>query len=59
MSAQADLVSLETAFAEIRRRDGRYHERAYLFVLAALEFAQHRLPARRHLSGGEDRKAHV
>jgi len=53
VSAQADLVSLETAFAEIRRRDGRYHERAYLFVLAALEFAQHRLPARRHLSGGE------
>lgn len=53
MSAQADLVTLETAFAEIRRRDGRYHERGYLFVLAALEFAQHRLPARRHLSGGE------
>jgi uncharacterized repeat protein (TIGR04138 family) len=53
VSAQADLVTLETAFAEIRRRDGRYHERGYLFVLAALEFAQHRLPARRHLSGGE------
>ncbi len=48
-----DAATLETAFAEIRRRDGRYHERAYLFVLAALEFAQTRLPARRHLSGGE------
>jgi uncharacterized repeat protein (TIGR04138 family) len=50
---QGGITTLETAFAEIRRRDGRYHERAYVFVLAALEFAQGRLPARRHLSGGE------
>ena len=53
MSDRADPSTLEAAFAEIRRRDGRYHERAYVFVLAALEFAQGRLPARRHLTGGE------
>src|SRR5258705_433837 len=35
------------------RQDGGYHERGYLFVLAALEYAQGKLPARRHLSGGE------
>lgn len=48
-----DVTALESAFERIRDRDGRYHERAYLFVLAALEFAQGRLPARRHLTGGE------
>ena len=50
---RTDVATLEAAFVEIRRRDGRYEERGYLFVLAALEFAQHRLPARRHLSGAE------
>ena len=49
----SEIATLEKAFALIRERDGRYHERGYLFVLAALEFAQGRLPARRHLSGGE------
>lgn len=49
----SDVATLEAALAEIRRRDGRYNERSYVFVLAALEFAQTRLPARRHLSGGE------
>jgi len=49
----SDVATLETALAEIRRRDGKYNERAYVFVLAALEFAQTRLPARRHLSGVE------
>jgi uncharacterized repeat protein (TIGR04138 family) len=49
----SDFATLEAAFAQIRERDGRYHERGYLFVLATLEFAQGRLPARRHLSGGE------
>jgi uncharacterized repeat protein (TIGR04138 family) len=37
----------------IRERDGRYHERAYLFVLAALEFCQRRRKVRGHISGGE------
>jgi uncharacterized repeat protein (TIGR04138 family) len=49
----SEFATLEQAFAQIRERDGRYQERGYLFVLAALEFAQGRLPARRHLSGAE------
>ena len=49
----SEFATLEQAFEQIRARDGRYQERGYLFVLAALEFAQGRLPARRHLSGGE------
>ncbi len=46
-------TTLDAAFARIRAQDGAYHERGYLFVLAALEYAQGRLPARRHLTGGE------
>ena len=34
-------------------RESRFDERAYLFVLSALEFCQQRLPERRHISGGE------
>ena len=49
----SEFGTLEDAIAKIGERDGRYHERGYLFVLAALEYAQARLPARRHLSGGE------
>lgn len=49
----SDDVTLEQAFQRIGQRDARYHERGYLFVLAALEYAQARLPARRHLSGAE------
>lgn len=49
----SDVATLEAALAEIRKRDGKYNERAYVFVLAALEFAQTRLPARRHLTGVE------
>ena len=37
----------------IRKRDGRYHERAYLFVLAALEYCQRRRKARGHIPGDE------
>lgn len=37
----------------IRLRERRYDERAYLFVLAALEYCQQRLPERRHISGQE------
>jgi uncharacterized repeat protein (TIGR04138 family) len=37
----------------IRLRDPRFHEHAYLFVLAALEFCQATLPERRHISGRE------
>ncbi|MBV6521581.1 MAG: hypothetical protein MNPFHGCM_01722 [Gemmatimonadaceae bacterium] len=38
---------------QIRVRSTRYHERAYLFVLAALEYSQQRLPERRHIDGRE------
>lgn len=48
-----DSPVLAEAFQRICERDARYHERGYLFVLAALEYAQNRLPARRHLSGAE------
>jgi uncharacterized repeat protein (TIGR04138 family) len=48
-----DFATLEEALQRIGRQDGRYHERGYLFVLAALEHAQGKLPARRHLSGAE------
>ncbi|HET7789170.1 MAG TPA: Minf_1886 family protein [Gemmatimonadales bacterium] len=48
-----DFTTIEEAFARIRAEDGRYEERGYFFVLAALEYAQGRLPARRHLSGAE------
>ena len=37
----------------IRLRERRYDERAYLFVLAALEFCQQRLEERRHITGQE------
>src|SRR5436309_1075265 len=51
-AAVSDFATLEEAFQRIGRQDDRYHERGYLFVLAALEYAQGKLPARRHLSGG-------
>jgi len=37
----------------IRLRESRFDERAYLFVLGALEFCQQRLDERRHISGRE------
>lgn len=38
---------------QIRLREQRFDERAYLFVLAALEFCQGRLTERRHITGPE------
>ena len=38
---------------KIRRRADRYDERAYLFLLASIEYLQTRLPERRHVSGPE------
>lgn len=38
---------------QIRMRESRYQEGAYLFVLAALEYAQATLQMRRHISGQE------
>lgn len=37
----------------IRSEDNRYHERAYLFMLGAIEYLQSRLEIRRHVSGAE------
>jgi uncharacterized repeat protein (TIGR04138 family) len=43
----------DDVMARIRERSGRYDERAYLFVLAALEHLQKNLTARRHVTGEE------
>src|SRR5713101_7028406 len=43
----------DDVLARIRERSGPYHERAYLFVLAALERLQRKLDKRRHVSGEE------
>jgi uncharacterized repeat protein (TIGR04138 family) len=48
-----DALSLDGALERVCARDARYQERAYLFVLAALEYAQGKLEQRRHLTGGE------
>ena len=37
----------------IRLREQRFDERAYLFVLGALEYCQQRLTERRHITGRE------
>jgi uncharacterized repeat protein (TIGR04138 family) len=37
----------------IRLRERRFDERAYLFVLAALEYQQQRMAERRHITGQE------
>lgn len=43
----------EDVLTRLRRREKRYDERGFLFVLAAIEFLQERLPKRRHVSGSE------
>jgi uncharacterized repeat protein (TIGR04138 family) len=37
----------------IRRRGDPFDERAFLFVLAAVQYLQDRLPMRRHVTGAE------
>ena len=49
----SELVFRDGIMDRIRLRERRYDERAYLFVLAALEFCQQRLTERRHISGQE------
>jgi uncharacterized repeat protein (TIGR04138 family) len=49
----SELQLAEDILARIRARGGQYHERAYLFVLATIEFLQNRLEVRRHVSGPE------
>lgn len=47
------LVFKDGIMERIRTREPRFHEHAYLFVLASLEYCQARLPERRHISGRE------
>ena len=38
---------------QIRLREPRFHEHAYLFLLSALEYSQARMTERRHITGRE------
>ena len=49
----AQLVFRDGIMDRIRAREPRFHERAYLFILAALEYSQSRLAERRHIAGRE------
>jgi uncharacterized repeat protein (TIGR04138 family) len=48
-----DLQFSEEIMERIRALDGCFHERAYLFVLSALEYRQQQLPVRGHISGAD------
>ncbi|HXW96619.1 MAG TPA: Minf_1886 family protein [Gemmatimonadales bacterium] len=48
-----DLQFSTDVLARLRAQDDRYDERAFLFVLAAIEFLQSRLEVRRHVTGVE------
>jgi len=49
----AELAFREGIMDRIRLREPRFDERAYLFVLAGLEYCQQRLEERRHINGRE------
>ncbi|MDB4908184.1 MAG: Verrucomicrobia/Planctomycetes-restricted protein [Gemmatimonadetes bacterium] len=49
----AELAFRDGIMDRIRLRESRFGEGAYLFILAALEFCQQRLPERRHITGKE------
>jgi len=49
----SELAFRDGIMDRIRLREPRFHEHAYLFVLAALEFCQTRLEERRHITGRE------
>lgn len=48
-----DVQLADEILARIRECNGRYHERAYVFVLAALEYCQRRRSVRGHIPGDE------
>ena len=48
-----ELAFRDGVMDRIRLREPRFHEHAYLFVLASLEYCQARLVERRHITGGE------
>ncbi|HVB30630.1 MAG TPA: Minf_1886 family protein [Gemmatimonadaceae bacterium] len=49
----AELTFRDGIMDRILLHERRFDERAYLFVLASLEYCQQRLPERRHISGAE------
>jgi uncharacterized repeat protein (TIGR04138 family) len=49
----AELAFRDGVMDQIRLREHRFEERAYLFVLAALEYCQTRMTERRHITGPE------
>ena len=49
----SELAFRDGIMDQIRLREPRFHERAFLFVLSALEFSQTRLAERRHITGAE------
>ena len=49
----AELTFRDGIMDRILLHERRFDERAYLFVLAALEFCQQRMAERRHISGRE------
>ena len=51
--AVAELAFRDGIMDQIRLREQRFDERAYLFLLAALEHCQTRLTERRHITGPE------
>ena len=48
-----DLVFAEDLLERIRASGAPYHDRAYLFVLGAIEYLQSRLEVRRHVTAAE------
>ena len=48
-----ELAFREGIMDRIRLREPRFDERAYVFVLAALEYCQQRLDERQHITGRE------
>ena len=51
MAVVFELAFREGIMDQIRLRERRFHEHAYLFVLTALEYSQSRLAERRHIAG--------
>jgi uncharacterized repeat protein (TIGR04138 family) len=51
--AVTELAFRDGIMDQIRLRERRFHEHAYLFVLAALEYCQAQLTERRHIAGRE------
>ena len=49
----SELAFRDGIMDQIRLREPRFHERAFLFVLSALEYSQTRLTERRHITGAE------